>query len=213
MSVKLSSPQAFRVVKYLLGNPIAYQRRIHRDLGISLGWINTVVNTLCEAGIARKGKWRRIELEDPYSLLDLLSWQRPLQRLIEATVRLESTETRDVERELREVCIESGSDYALTAFSGLTRYLAYYMTFPTVHTYAESPEKIGGMLTRGRGPVTLEVIRPDHGWILEETSNMEGFVVVDPVQVVIDLFCLGSAGRDAATRLYERIRDEQQKID
>ena len=73
MSVKLSSPQAFRIAKYLLENPIAYQRQIQRDLNISIGWINKVVNSLYETQIAKKGKFRRIELEDPYALLDILS--------------------------------------------------------------------------------------------------------------------------------------------
>jgi len=213
MSVKLSSAEAFRVVRYLLENPVAYQRQIHRDLGVSLSWINTVVNSLCEVGIARKGKWRRVELEDPYALLDLLSWQRPLQRLVETTVRLESVDMENAERELREVCIKSGITYALTAFSGLTRYLAYCIMFPTVHVYADNPKKVSRMLPRGRAPVTLEVLRPDYDWILEKTRLMEGFSVVDPVQVVIDLFCLGSAGRDAATRLYEGIRDERRKTE
>ena len=211
MSVKLSSPQTFRIAKYLLENSIAYQRQVHRDLEISLGWINTVVNSLCEVGIARKGRCRRIELEDPYALLDLLSWQRPLQRLIDATVRLDLADMENTEKELREACLKAGLKYALTAFSGLTRYLAYYMTFPTVHVYTDNPEHLIRMLSKGRGPITLEVLRPDHDWILKDARKVKEFSVVDPVQVVIDLFCLGSAGRDAATRLYERLKDERQK--
>ncbi|MGQ9720961.1 MAG: hypothetical protein ACUVXA_06510 [Candidatus Jordarchaeum sp.] len=77
-----------------------------------------------------KGKWRRIELEEPYVLLDLLSWQRPLQRLLKATVRLELTEIALAENIIRGICLEARLKYALTAFSGLNRYLAYYITFP-----------------------------------------------------------------------------------
>ncbi len=209
MSVKLSSPQAFRVVKYLLGHPITYQRQIHRDLGVSIGWINAVVNSLCEAGIARKGKWRRIELEDPYALLDLLSWHRPLRKLLRATVRLELTELSAAEENLRDTCLKAGIDYALTAFSGLSRYLAYYITFPTIHTYAKDPQRLRLLLPKGRGPITVELLVPDYQHILENVKGINGFNVVDPIQVVMDLFCLGSAGRDAATKLYERIRNEQ----
>jgi len=209
LSVKLSSPQAFRVVKYLLGHPITYQRQIHRDLGVSIGWINAVVNSLCEAGIARKGKWRRIELEDPYALLDLLSWHRPLRKLLRATVRLELTELSAAEENLRDTCLKAGIDYALTAFSGLSRYLAYYITFPTIHTYAKDPQRLRLLLPKGRGPITVELLVPDYQHILENVKGINGFNVVDPIQVVMDLFCLGSAGRDAATKLYERIRNEQ----
>jgi len=209
--VKLSSPQAFRIVRYLLKQPVTYQRQIHRDLGISIGWINKVVSSLHEAGIARKGKWRRIELEDPYALLDLLSWQRPLQRLHKATVRLELTELANAEKNLRETCLEAQLDYALTAFSGLSRYLAYYITFPTIHTYTNNPEQLSQFLPKGRGPITIEILSADYPDVLKNTRDIDNFNIVDPIQVVIDLFCLGSAGRDAATKLYEMIRDEQQK--
>jgi hypothetical protein len=195
----------------LLENPITYQRQIHRDLGTSIGWINKVVNSLCEAGIARKGKWRRIELEDPYALLDLLSWQRPLQRLLRATIRLEHTEITAAEKNLRGICLKSQLNYALTAFSGLSRYLAYYITFPTIHVYANKPKQLSQLLPKGRGPITIEILSTDYPDILKNVRNMDNFNIADPVQVVIDLFCLGSAGRDAATKLYEMIRNEQQK--
>jgi len=207
--VKLSSPQAFRIAKYLLEHPSAYQRQIHRDLGVSIGWINTVVNSLYDAGIARKGKWRRIELQDPYALLDILSWQRPLQRLREATVRLELTELAIVEENLQETCMKAQLEYALTAFSGLSRYLAYYITFPTIHTYTNNPQQLSQLLPKGRGPITIEILTADYPDILRNTRNIDHLNIVDPIQVVIDLFCLGFAGRDAATKLYEMIRSEQ----
>ena len=211
LSVKLSSPQAFRIAKYLLEHPVTYQRQIHRDLGISIGWINAVVNSLYEVGITRKGKLRRIELEDPYALLDLLSWHRPLQRLLVATVRLELTELADAEKNLREISLKAQLDYALTAFSGLSRYLAYYITFPTIHTYTNNPQQLSKLLPRGRGPITIEILTADYPDLLKNTRKIDNLDIVDPIQIVIDLFCLGSAGRDAATKLYEMIRNEQQK--
>jgi hypothetical protein len=210
MSVKLSSPQAFRIAKYLLENPTAYQRQIHRDLGISIGWINKVVNSLYEAKIAKKGKLRRIELEDPYALLDILSYQRPLQRLIQETVRLEITDIKLAEKRLKEICDRNQLNYALTVFSGLSRYLAYYITFPAIHTYVDNPKQLTQQLPRGRGPIIIEILKPDYSNILKYAKDVNNFHVADPIQVVIDLFCLGSAGRDAATKLYEKIRSEQQ---
>ena len=209
--MKLSSPQAFRIVKYLLEHHVTYQRQIHRDLGTSIGWINKVVNSLYEGGITRKGKLRRIELEDPYALLDLLSWQRPLQRLRKATVRLELTDIASAEKKLQEACSKAQLDYALTAFSGLSRYLAYYITFPTIHIYANKPKQLSQLLPKGRGPITTEILSPDYPDILKDARNINNFNIADPIQVVIDLFCIGPAGRDAATKLYEMIRNEQHK--
>nr|MDO8079319.1 hypothetical protein [Candidatus Freyarchaeota archaeon] len=211
MSVKLSSPQAFRITKYLLEHPITYQRQIQRDLGISISWINTVANSLYEADIAEKGKWRRIELKEPYALLDLLSWQRPLKRLLKAKVRLELTDITSAEKKIAEISLQALLDYALTCFSGLSRYLAYYITFPTIHTYSSKPEQLSQLLPQGRGPLTVEVLHVDYPDILKNVRNINNISIVDPIQVVIDLFCLGSAGRDAATKLYEMTRNEQQK--
>jgi len=170
-----------------------------------MGWINKVVNSLYEAGIARKGKWRRIELEDPYALLDLLSWQRPLQRLLKATIQSELTNITSAEKELQKVCLEAHLDYALTAFSGLSRYLAYYITFPTIHIYTNKPKQLNQLLPKGRGPITIEILSPDHPDILKNARNINNFSIADRIQVVIDLFCIGTAGRDAATKLYEMI--------
>jgi hypothetical protein len=210
MSVKLSSPEAFRIAKYLLENPTTYQRQIHRDLGTSIGWINEVVNSLYEARIVKKGKRRRLELEDPYALLDLISYQRPLQRLIQETVRLEITDIKLAEKRLKEICDRNQLNYALTVFSGLSRYLAYYITFPTIHTYVNNPKQLSQQLPKGRGPITIEILKPDYQNILKNAKDVNNFHVADHTQVVIDLFCLGSAGRDAATKLYEKIRNEQQ---
>jgi hypothetical protein len=212
MSVKLSSPEAFRIAKYLLENPTTYQRQIHRDIGTSIGWINKVVNSLYEARIVKKGKWRRLELEDPYALLDLISYQRPLQRLNQETIRLEITDVKLAEKRLREICNKNQLNYALTVFSGLSRYLAYYITFPTIHTYINDPRQLSQQLPKGRGPITIEILKPDYPDILRNARDVNNFHVADPTQVVIDLFCLGSAGRDAATKLYEKIENEQQQV-
>ena len=74
-----------------------------------------------------------------------------------------------------------------------------------------NPKQLSQLLPKGRGPITTEILSPDYSDILKNTRNISNFNVVDPIQVVIDLFCLGSAGRDAATKLYEMIRNEQQK--
>lgn len=58
----------------------------------------------------------------------------------------------------------------------------------------------------------MDLFVPDYPFIFEDIRKISGFNVVDPIQVVIDLFCLGSAGRDAATKLYERIRSEQHEF-
>ena len=60
---------------------------------------------------------------------------------------------------------------------------------------------------------TIEILTVDCSAILKNAKNIDHRNIVDSIQVVDDLFCLDSAGRDAASKLYEMIRNEQQKTE
>jgi hypothetical protein len=202
--MKLTSPKAYNVAKYLLGHKETNQLEISRETGVAYGWTNEVVNFLYERGIVSKG-WRRCELEEPLQLLEAIALERPLSRLVKSSFKLEVLSVAEGEELLRRVCSEQGVSYGLTVFSGLKRYYEYYITFPEVHAYV-SDKKVGGSFRQGRGPITLSLLSPDQDSILYETENRAGFSVCSPVQVVVDLFCSGT-GRDGAIKLLEVIRN------
>lgn len=198
--MKLTSPKAYRVVKYLLGHKETNQLEISRETGVAYGWTNDVINFLCDRGIVSKG-WRRCELEDPLQLLEVIALERPLNKLVKSSFRLEVLSVAEGEELLRSSCEEQGMRYGLTVFSGLRRFYEYYITFPEIHAYV-SDEGMENYILHGRGPITLSLLYPDQRGILEETRDLEGFSVCSTVQVVIDLFCSG-VGRDAAIKLLE----------
>ena len=202
--MKLTSPKAYRVVKYLLGHKKTNQLEISRETGVAYGWTNDVVNFLYDRGIVWKG-WRRCELENPLQLLEVIALERPLNKLVKSSFRLEVLSVAEGEELLRRACKEHEVKYGLTVFSGLRRFYEYYITFPEIHAYV-SDEKMENYIPRGRGPITLSLLSPDQRGILEETRNLEGFSVCSAVQVVIDLFCSG-VGRDAAIKLLDVIHD------
>lgn len=202
--MKLTSPKAYKVAKYLLGHKETNQLEISRETGVAYGWTNEVVNFLYERGIVSKG-WRHCELEEPLQLLEVIALERPLNRLVKSSFRLEVLSVAEGEGLFRKVCSEHNVDYGLTVFSGLKRYYEYYITFPEVHAYV-SDEQMESYIMHGRGPITLSLLIPDQTSILEETENRECFSVCSPVQVVVDLFCSG-AGRDAAIKLLDVIRN------
>jgi hypothetical protein len=140
-------------------------------------------------------------------LLEVLSTERPLSRLVESEVRTEESEVSKVERMVRNAAAHRGG-YALTAFSALARYVEHYITYPTVHVYSQKPLELTSRILRGRGDVTVQVLSPDSELILKNARRIEEFALVEPVQVVIDLFCLGGSGRDGAMKLYEEIKEE-----
>jgi len=198
--MKLTSPKAYKVVKYLLEHKETNQLEISRETGVAYGWTNDVINFLCDRGIVSKG-WRRCELEEPLQLLEVVALERPLNKLVKSSFRLEVLSVAEGEEQLRRSCEKQGIRYGLTVFSGLRRLYEYYITFPEIYAYV-SDERIENYILHGRGPITLSLLYPDQGGILEETRNLEGLSVCSAIQVVIDLFCSG-VGRDAAIKLLE----------
>ncbi len=202
--MKLTSPKAYEVIKYLLKNKKGNQLAISRETGVAYGWTNEVINFLFERGVVSKG-WRRCELTDASQLLEIIALERPLTRLVKTSFRLEALSVREGEELLRRVCEEHKVRYSLTVFSGLKRFYEYYITFPEIHGYVSDLE-VDTNIPHGRGPITLNLLCPDHPSILKETRQIEGFSVCSPIQVVIDLFC-SRVGRDAAIKLLEVIHD------
>lgn len=202
--MKLTSPKAYKVIKFLLENRETNQLEIARETGVAYGWINEVVNFLYDRGIVSKG-WRCCELEEPIQLLESIAFERPLDGLVKSSFRLEALSIAEGEESLRKICLEHDVDYGLTVFSGLKRYYEYYITFPEIHAYV-SDEKIKSYFAKGQGPITLSLLVADQENIFAETKNRESFSVCSPVQIVIDLFCSGT-GRDAAIKLLDAIRN------
>ncbi len=147
-----------------------------------------------------------LELSDPLRLLEVLSAERPLSKLVTREVRTEESQAPKVERLVRNAAVHTGF-YALTAFSALAKYVEYYITYPTVHVYSDNPERLADYIPSGRGDVAVQVLRPDSELIRQNARRLKEATLVEPVQVVIDLFCLGGGGRDGAMKLYEGIAE------
>ena len=205
--VRLTSPQTYKVVAYLLAHPKTSQIEISTRAGVSRNLVNHVINELEAPGVVTQRARRHLELTDSLRLLEVLSTERPLSRLVESEVRTDESEVSKVERIVRKAAAHEGR-YALTAFSALAKYLEYYITYPTVHVYSQKPLELSGKIPKGRGDVTVQVLRPDSELIQKNARRIGGFALVEPIQVVIDLFCLGGSGRDGAIKLYEEIKEE-----
>jgi len=200
--VKLTSLRAYSVVKYLLQHQKTNQLEISQKTGIAYGWVNEVINFLYDRGVVSKG-WRQCILREPVQLLEIIALERPLDKLIKDSFRLESLSIAEGEEQVRRAFDENRVEYGLTVFSGLKRFYEYYITFPRIDVYV-SDESAGRFIQKGQGPVTVNLISPDHPSIFKETEKIEGFSVCAPLQVVIDLFCSG-VGRDAAMKFLEAI--------
>ena len=113
-----------------------------------------------------------LDLKDPLRLLEALSIQRPLSKLVTGEFRTEESDPSKVERMVRNVVVHlSGrsSGYGLTCFSALSKYFEYYIAYPTVHVYSDRPEELRKSLVQGRGDIVIQILKPDSVLILRNT--------------------------------------------
>ena len=202
--MKLDSPVTYRVVRYLLSHPHASQAEIAEQASASRNLVSYVVAQLQASGLAAQKGRMKLELVDHLRLLEALSIQRPLSKIMLASVRTEESSPEKVERQIQNASTHIGFRYALTAFSALSKYTEYYLSYPTVHVYYDRPTDLLGRIAAGRGDVTMIVLRPDFDSILADAKRIDGLNVVEPVQAVIDIFGLGGGGRDGAIKLYDQ---------
>jgi biotin operon repressor len=204
----MTSAQTYKVVSYLLAHPHSSQIEVSRKTGASRNLVNHVVNELQAPGIASQKSKGHLELSDPLRLLEVLSAERPLSKLVVKEVRTEESEVPKVERLVINSATHTGQKYAFTAFSGLAKHLEYYITYPSVHVYSEKPNELADRISAGRGDVTLQILRPDSEVIFQNARSLKEATTVEPIQIVIDLFCLGGPGRDGAMKLYQQITNK-----
>ena len=88
--MKLTSPKAYKVIKYLLTNKRTNNLEISRETGVAYSWTNEILNFLYDRHIVSKG-WRTFELKDQFKLLEAVALERPINKLVTASFRLETS--------------------------------------------------------------------------------------------------------------------------
>lgn len=187
----------------MLEHPRTNILEISRATDVSYGWSNEVVNFLKSTGIVSVS-WRKCELVDAIRLLEILAFQRPFSKLTACSFNLETLSIAEGEDLLREYCLREHLRYGLTVFSGLKRFMEYYITYPTIHAYVEDI-RISDQIPEGNGPISINLLPTDHPNILDNSIEVKGFSVCSRAQVIIDLFSSG-LGRDAAIKLVEMVK-------
>lgn len=203
----LVSPMALRVVRYLLQHNSTTQTKIANDMRVSVGMVNKVVSALTQRElVSYRGK--QLVVFDVWKLLNEISWNRPFRSLKNGEIHVGGVKSiRELETKLVQVCEAAKIRYALTLFSGASRYIGYGMKYDSAQAYVERGSALSEELERGgteaREGMVLEIYNIDTWDIIEEAKTIEGVVVCSPAQLVMDLVSYGSVGRDWAVRLYE----------
>ncbi len=203
----LVSPKALRVARYLISHRQTTQVEIARETRVSTGMVNKVVSALVDRElVSYRGK--DLVVFDVWRLVNEIAWSRPLKSLKKKGIYvIHAKSTEDVEARLVQVCNETKTRYAFTAFSGASRYIGYGMRYDSVQAYVEEPtlilERLGQGSQKTSEGITLEIFSIDNWDIIEEAKPIGGSVVCSAVQLVLDLVSYGGVGRDWAVKLYE----------
>jgi len=208
-TTSLVSPKALRIVKYLLTHEKTTQKNISQKTGVSIGMVNKVVSRLADREIVAYKK-RTLTLLEPWKLLNEVSWERPMTKLKIRDIYVPQVKgVHEAEEYLKNICNQHEIDYALTLFSGASRYMAYSMRYDTVYSYVEPSDRFLSLLAESRNTVKkgmrLELFMVDSPDILEEAKTFDGLSVCSPAQVLIDISSYGYAGKDVAVELYRQL--------
>lgn len=206
VKTSLVSPKALRVIRYLISHRSTTQIEIARGTDVSVGMVNKLISALVDRElVSYKGK--RLVVFDVWRLLNEVSWNRPVKGLKKGELRVDSSSTRETEQQIARICGEAGMRYAMTLFSGASRYIGYGMKYDSVQTYVEEPERLLDSLRPKRAApgdgILLDVFGPDTWDILDEAQVVAGVAVCSTTQLVMDLVSYGHVGRDWAVKLYE----------
>jgi len=212
--VSLVSTKALRIVRHLVAHKSTTQIQLARDTQVSVGMVNKVVSALVDRDlVSYRGK--KLVVFDVWKLLNEVSWNRPLRSLKKMDVQLSHvTSVQEAEAELAKICVRKKMKYALTLFSGASRYIGYGMKYDSIQTYVDQPELLLDEQDRKQSDgVLLEVYGIDTPDVIDESRIIGGLVVCSPSQVVVDLVSYGHVGRDWAVKLYEATLDKGEKND
>jgi hypothetical protein len=210
--MKLTAPISYSIVQYILENPNSSQIDIVKRLDVSKGMVSNVSRDLVDRGVLSQHGKEQMKLKDPLKLLEALAFERPLVRLKVDDIRTEYSDLKTAEETIVHAATKSKTNYALTCFSALSKYLKYYLAYPTVHLYSDNPEELRHRTIEGRGDINVVLLKPDLKTILQSALGKQGLRTVTRIQTVIDLFCLGGAGRDGAIKLYEMTPSVESRI-
>ncbi len=202
----LSKPKAERILRALLCEPgrqwLAMELAEAAD--VSIGQVSNVRKLLLEREWIQDQK-RGIKLTEPFQLL--ASWLTEYQSDRNTVYEFyDMGSTGEIESMIGDFCKRSQTRYALTCFSGASRY-APFTTYRTVAVYMDISERNIKELPfkRVTSGANIRIISPYDDGVFYRTRNIRGQFVVSHVQCYLDLKDEKARGEEGAEALLEQV--------
>lgn len=177
--MKLTAKQTYKVVSFILRNPVFTQTKVFKATGVSWGRMNEVVQWLVSKNFVEKKK-KEYELIDPAGLVSLFSLHRDMNSLLLKKLPLRLSKKQIIKRMPKKtiLCLDS----ALEFYSGYwdsNRACAYVGSSQLKKIEKEFKPFSGGNRF-------LWLFEPD---IVPETTEANDLTVTDRLRTLIDLVC------------------------
>lgn len=179
--MKLTSRQTYKVIFFVLQNPVFTQTQVFNSVKVSWGRMNEIIQWLVKKNFAEKKK-ANYELTDPAGLVLLFSLNRDMNSLLlkKMSLRLSKKEILEMIPKKTILCLDS----ALEFYSG-------YFHSNRICIYVEENsmefKKIEkDFLPFSSGNSELLLFKPD---IMPETVKAKGFLITGKLRTLIDLIC------------------------
>ena len=197
--VSLFSPKSSRVLRVLLNNPgrVWKTQDLADEARVSLGQVANVKKLLLDREWITKQDG--FSLTAPWMLLE--EWVNVYTyRKNEVRNYYSLKSIPEIESDLAKVCKEKGIEYALTGFSGAARF-APAVRYTRVMAYVyNTREDVASLLNlkEVESGANVTLLGPYDEGVFYGTGEIEGFRVVSPLQIYLDLKGYKGRGEEAA---------------
>ncbi|MBD3170973.1 hypothetical protein GF326_00735 [Candidatus Bathyarchaeota archaeon] len=197
--LNLKAKKSYQVAKYLLLHQVTSQTEVSQSTNVAIGYVNEVLHYLSDLDIV-KIEYGKTRLQNYAKLLEKISMDRPMKKLVQKTIKLPTSTIKETENTLHHYCIRNQIQYAFTGYSALRHLYEYHINYPTVQIYTNNLTTLLN-IEQGEGVVPIVILKPDRLDIMKNKTIIHDIHICDKIQVIIDLYSSG-VGRDAAIKYY-----------
>jgi hypothetical protein len=192
---KLSHPRSWQIVTSLLWSGPSSIRRLSKIEGVSYSWTHATVTRLIEMGVAERSS-TGVRIVDLDRLMDGISWERPLNRLLLEEIPVSGKDYMEAAREVEALLNSWNVGHAFTAFTAGGIYTGHSQRFDKVYVYIDQSEldELKRTIFDEGGEITVNVYGYDKEF-LRDTAKRDGLTLASPSTTLLDLIGLGYKGR------------------
>ena len=202
------APVSTRLIRALLVEPKrAWKlKELAETVHMSIGQAYKVKQELLNHEFIEFGQKRRLALKDPSGLLD--AWREVYKYENNAPLSLFSLDKAAVlEEKIRQYCDTKKIGYALTLFSGAEKCAPFVRHSMTAFYFAGDKEDLQKELDLK--PVdsgaNVFLLTPYDEGVFYGLQEVEGYQIVNAVQLYLDLYSYGGRGREQAEFIREKL--------